>query len=501
MELLEGGAEVGGFEVGPHAGSKDQLRVGGLPQQEVAEPLLAAGSNQQVDFGAETLRYGLTGGRGAATDRVQNRIAAGVVDGQPQIQDRAGGSEALHAVDGCLEGGGEALAAAEDAQAHALLPAAASLAAEVGVEQVEERGYLGLRTAPVVGGEGVEGKGGDAESGRRLYGAADGRGPGAVAVGSRTAAGRRPASVAVHDDCYVQAVHFSIVKYFIMKSKRYNATMRLLLLLSIGVASAQTAVVITKPLAPPAWALAERAVLKAGAEAAKEFAARYVDAQGRFACVERWGGNDGLPNKYGDNGWYGYTPNQHFDVQRDIYLWSMKPSDRERIRNDPWIAYLEGKRPEYPWQALEQELAGIRRRVQGFREDPSTADTRSSDSAQRWNPVATTALVNLTLGGNEPGTSGNIVHSVVRCFDPVRRRAGLPEDVAALVEKIRPEEIVLTLVNTNQVEGRTVIVQMGAYGEHGAPWQVKLGPGAGDTLTIARKRYSQRPSLVFPWDR
>ena len=28
-----------------------------------------------------------------------------------------------------------------------------------------------------------------------------------------------------------------------------------------------------------------------------------------------------LPNKYGDNGWYGYTPDQHFDVQKDIYLW------------------------------------------------------------------------------------------------------------------------------------------------------------------------------------
>lgn len=556
--------------------------------------------------------------------------------------------------------------------------------------------------------------------------------------------------------------------------------MRLLLGLWIGVASAQTTVVITKPLAPPAWALAERAVLKAGAEAAKEFAARYVDAQGRFGCVERWGGNDGpddvmetfhnwplfyalgadesvlelyqriweghlrqftrarapgiemaehgmyyqefitsfdwehngeglqafyhyglarpsdplhrqrarryaglylglpnydpqhkiirslhngsrgpkltpasvedwgglaepgsdrhtryrtagnirgdhplnlaaatlalnaylltgeeqyrawvleyvgawrerveanggnvptnigldgrvgsewggkwyggvfgwnfwpesasrnyymrgvrmafgeafllsqdqrfvdalrhqvdnlyaakkvengrilLPNKYGDKGWYGYTPNQHFDVQRDTYLWSMKPSDLEWIRDDPWIAYLEGKRPEYPWQALQQELAGIRRRVQGFREDPSTADTRSSDLAQRWNPVATTALVNLTLGANEPGTSGNIVHSAVRYFDPVRRRAGLPEGVAALVEKIRPEEIVLTLVNTNQVEGRAVIVQMGAYGEHGAHLQVKLGPGAGDTLTIARKRYANRPSLAFPWDR
>ena len=52
-----------------------------------------------------------------------------------------------------------------------------------------------------------------------------------------------------------------------------------------------------------------------------------------------------LPNKYGDNGWYGYTANLRFNVQRDIYLWSMKPSDMERIAEDGWIAYLRGKNP------------------------------------------------------------------------------------------------------------------------------------------------------------
>ena len=100
----------------------------------------------------------------------------------------------------------------------------------------------------------------------------------------------------------------------------------------------------------------------------------------------------------------------------------------------------------------------------------------------------------LRMSRDDPGSSGNILHSRVRYFDPARRRAGLPEDVAALVEKIRPADIVLTLVNTNPVDSREVIVQMGAYGEHHSTsislgdrnisvdsplFRVRLAPGAG----------------------
>ena len=223
-----------------------------------------------------------------------------------------------------------------------------------------------------------------------------------------------------------------------------------------------------------------------------------------------------LPNKYGDNGWYGYTADQHFDVQKDIYLWSMDAADLKWIAEDPWIRYLEGRNPGHPLAAMQADFARIRQRVQGLREDASTPDTRSSDHSQRFNPVYTTTLVNLALGGNEPGTDGNILHSRVRYFDPIRRRAGLPEDVAALVEKIRPEGIVLTLVNTNPVEARTVIVQTGAYAEHHcvsveagerkvnveAPFfTVRLAPGAGESMTITMKRYAHQPTAAFPWGR
>jgi hypothetical protein len=132
--------------------------------------------------------------------------------------------------------------------------------------------------------------------------------------------------------------------------------------------------------------------------------------------------------------------------------------------------------------------------------------------------VATVALVNLTLGGNDPNGSGHgplPLHTQVRHFDPERRRAGLPQDIAALVEKIRPDGITLTLVNTNQIQARSVTIQAGGYGEHhfvdatvsgqtfaiDAPnFTVRLAPGAGETLVIGMQRYVHQPTLSFPWN-
>jgi hypothetical protein len=123
------------------------------------------------------------------------------------------------------------------------------------------------------------------------------------------------------------------------------------------------------------------------------------------------------------------------------------------------------------------------------------------------------------MGGPDPGgsTHGPLPLNVqVRHFDPERRRAGLPEDVAALVEQITADAVTLTLVNINPVQGRTVTIQMGAYGEHTATtvtagaqsarvdassFDVRLAPGAGETLTIGLRRYVNQPTLAFPWDR
>jgi hypothetical protein len=220
-----------------------------------------------------------------------------------------------------------------------------------------------------------------------------------------------------------------------------------------------------------------------------------------------------LPNKYGEKGWYGYIPAPHGDVLRDLYLWSMDPSRLEPLANDPWIRYLTGKNPDYPATALRADLERIRARLAAMRRDQSTDDTRAADDPQRYNPVAAGSLVALTTGGNDPGTSGNMLHCRLRYFDPIARRAGLPRDVAALVEKIGAAEVTVTLVNTSPVHRRSLILRAGAYGEHtiltvtaagktipvnARDLAIHLEPGAGDKLTLTMKRYTNQPTLIPP---
>jgi hypothetical protein len=234
-----------------------------------------------------------------------------------------------------------------------------------------------------------------------------------------------------------------------------------------------------------------------------------------YAVKKEENGRILLPNKYGEKGWYGYGANEHFDVQRDLYLWSMDKRYLERLGKDEWIQYLLGKNPDHPEQSLRRALADVRRRVAGLRADASTPDSRALDHAQRFNPVVTTPLINLMNGGNDPGTSGSLIHTRLRYFDPDRRRAGIPEDVAALVDTIDEGTVAVTLVNVSQTEERSVVVQTGAYGEHtatevtagGRTWNVnapsftvRLAHGAGARLQIGLRRYANKPTLDFAWE-
>ena len=132
-----------------------------------------------------------------------------------------------------------------------------------------------------------------------------------------------------------------------------------------------------------------------------------------------------------------------------------------------------------------------------------------------YNPVTVSALLQLTLGALEPGREGGLLNARLRYFDPVRKRAGLPEDVAALISELTDTETVVTLVNLNPAIARTLVVQGGAYAEHqieSAEWNgrtlrvvalnftVKLNPGAGGKLTLKTRRYVNRPTVRFPWE-
>lgn len=232
-----------------------------------------------------------------------------------------------------------------------------------------------------------------------------------------------------------------------------------------------------------------------------------------------------LPQMYGDprgykhNGkpeWYNYTENLLTDRLAEIYLWSMNRKDIERVPIRGWIAFLEGKDPDYPVKALQADLARVRRRMQMIRVDPTTPDTRLADYLLDLNPAATDALTNLTLGGYFANGRIWTLHSRFRYFDPVERRAGLPKDVGALVEKLEADSATVTLVNTNPVDAKTVVVQAGSYAEHqfesakigdaatsvaGSSVTVRLEPGAGSRIEFKMSRYKNPPTVAFPWDR
>jgi hypothetical protein len=234
-----------------------------------------------------------------------------------------------------------------------------------------------------------------------------------------------------------------------------------------------------------------------------------------------------IPVYYGPQGWYGYydadghSPGlgNHRQVEADVYLWAFDPHDLPRLNDNPWIQFLQGNNPGYPMKALHDALEQDRVGAEHIRDDDSTIGYPPDNT--RWessNPVSTTALINLTMGANDPGGSGHgpeMLHAQLRYFDPTGRRAGLPPDVGALVTKITRDAVVVTLVNTNPIQQRTVTVQAGAYAENQATsvmvggktaavdaphFDVVLAPGAGETLTIGMKRYVHQPTLHFPWE-
>ncbi|MGE3821532.1 MAG: hypothetical protein AB7I30_19140 [Isosphaeraceae bacterium] len=223
------------------------------------------------------------------------------------------------------------------------------------------------------------------------------------------------------------------------------------------------------------------------------------------------------PTMHGDQGWYGFTPAPYSHGAAEIYYWSMRPEDRERLPQGgrAWFTYLEGNDPGYPERALRADFARLRKKLQDMRDDPTTPDTRLADDPLGNNPATTDALIELTLGGLHPGHRGAPLHCRVRYFDPEARRAGLPEDVAALVETLSADSTTLTLVNVDQVEPRTVVIQAGAYAEHqivglqndgasvaiDAPRvTVRLAPGAGGRLVLKMRRYANPPTMAQPWD-
>jgi hypothetical protein len=229
------------------------------------------------------------------------------------------------------------------------------------------------------------------------------------------------------------------------------------------------------------------------------------------------------PRMYGDEGWYSYAPGDYDLNFLEIYFLSMKPEDRARCEETPWFGFLEGKNPGYPAKALRDALKHMRSCGDWIRQDTTTPETRLADTVMDYNPASVKSLTQLMEGGlyiqhpgwakTSPAQGGALLFSRLRYFDADRKRAGVPKDVAALVQSMTDTVATVTLVNLNPTEARTMVVQAGAYGEHRVQsvangdktvvvndraFKVRLAPGAGAKLTVTMARFANEPTLSFP---
>jgi len=249
---------------------------------------------------------------------------------------------------------------------------------------------------------------------------------------------------------------------------------------------------------------------------------KYVDAWRTMidavnANAKEIDGHKKYPTMYGKDGWYGWRDTPWSVGTLEVWYWSQTLQDLERVSSEKgWVGYLQGRNAGYPEQALERDLKMIQQRIEKVRADKTPPEKRLADNMLDYNPAATESMVQLMWGALLPGREGGLLNARLRYFDPDRKRAGVPEDVAALVSEISDTRTVVTLVNLNPSHPRTIIVQGGGYGEHqivsvtsgssttaiDAPFAtVQLDPGSGGKLVLEMKQYVNTPTALHPWQR
>ncbi len=196
-----------------------------------------------------------------------------------------------------------------------------------------------------------------------------------------------------------------------------------------------------------------------------------------------------VPYRYGDSGWFDWQPPSPVFLAA---LWNLSMADEdwqriERVReaeaydwNDvisfrnkedaghepPWLRFLAGDNPDYPERSLQASYQQVAWRVALVRNDDEVGTHMNVHRWQETNPVSSEALIQQTLGAPQPIYNGGLLHCRLRYFDCLAKRPGLPQDVAALVEKVEAGRTVVRLINLNPQENRELIVQAGGYGEH-----------------------------------
>jgi hypothetical protein len=248
-----------------------------------------------------------------------------------------------------------------------------------------------------------------------------------------------------------------------------------------------------------------------------------------------------VPARHGDQGWFDYRPP---DPYLYIHLWYLSQSNEDRARLDErfpdragfqtlppdwgaskagicrptaWFAHIEGRHPAYPGQVIDSTHGCMCQALDRLERDDTDPETRECYHFQNLNPVVPEALVQMTMGTPAAIYNGGLLQAHVRYFDPLRQSAGLPDRVAAMVDGVASDCISLTLVNTDLLEERDVVLQSGSFAEHaftqvrvkgkdeeeplkveGRHLKVRLKPGAQVGLHLGLERFVHRPTYAFP---
>lgn len=245
-----------------------------------------------------------------------------------------------------------------------------------------------------------------------------------------------------------------------------------------------------------------------------------------------------VPARHGDGGWFDYRAP---DPLYYIHLYYLSQSAEDKARLDEvfparenfagfpadwgaakagicppraWFAFMEGLYPDYPIAAIESTHDVMGRSLERLAADDSDPETRHCYHFQNLNPVLPEALVQMAMGTPSALYNGGLLQAHLRYFDPEKKRPGLPEHIAALVEEVSADGVRVVLVNTDPVVEHSVIVQAGSFGEHffervamdggevteisGRWLQVDLGPATQTKLKLKMRRFVNKPSYDGP---
>ena len=243
--------------------------------------------------------------------------------------------------------------------------------------------------------------------------------------------------------------------------------------------------------------------------------------------------------RYGPDGWFDYKPMpikwlphlyhaslstndrqlmeqvRDGDVERD---WGSVPRINAKSGGDwAFFHYHDGKFPDWPERLMESELTQAQEALDRVKSESRSSDEIISQNTGIPNPVSTESLTQMMFGA--PGTvyNGGLLRATVRYFDADRKRAGLPDDVSALVDELGPNVVGVQLVNLGR-ESRRVSVQSGAFGEHefteltyqdpdgqktvavnSKYFEVVLPPSTEVGIKCRLNRYVNSPAYAFPW--